>query len=101
MKCKSIWEVNTREALTAKRCTMVITNQEVKDDVVTSTNHVTIVEDTKEEPLVEDNVEDAPPIFEEGIQATVDKLKEINTNITEDVLRIGPINGKFLKCYYA
>ena len=101
MKCKSIWEVNTREALTAKRHTMVITNQEVEDDVVTSTNHVTIVEDTKEEPSVEDNVKDAPPIFEEGIQATVDELKEINTDTTEEVLRIGPINGKFLKRYYA
>ena len=76
MKCKSIWEVNTREALTAKRRTMVITNQEVEDDVVTSTNHVTIVIDTKEEPRIEDNVEDAPPRFEEGIQATVDELKD-------------------------
>ena len=49
---------------------------------------------------VEDDVKDAPPIFEEGIQATVDELKEINTNTTEDVLRIGLINGKFLKHYY-
>ena len=32
-------------------------------------NHVTIVEDTKEEPPIKDNVEDAPHIFEEGIQA--------------------------------
>ena len=80
---------------------MVITNQEVEDDVVTSTNHVTIVIDTKEEPRIEDNVEDAPPRFEEGIQATVDELKETNTGTTEDVLRIGPINGKFLKRYYA
>ena len=56
---------------------MVTTNQEVKDDV-----------------------KDAPPIFEEGIQATVEELKEINTNTTEDGLRINPINGKFLKHYY-
>nr|POF09885.1 hypothetical protein CFP56_53432 [Quercus suber] len=59
---------------------MVITNQEVEDDVVTSMNHVTIVEDTKEEPPIEENVEDSPPIFEEGIQATVDELKEINNS---------------------
>ena len=52
MKCKSIWEVNTREVLTAKRRTMVITNQEVEDDVVTSTNHVTIVIDTKRSPVL-------------------------------------------------
>ena len=49
---------------------------------------------------VEDDVKDAPPIFEEGIQATVEELKEINTNTTEDGLRISPINGKFLKHYY-
>ena len=60
-------------------------------------NHVTIVEDTKEEPPIKDNVEDAPHIFEEGIQATINELKEINIDTTEDVLRIGLINGKFLK----
>ena len=78
MKRRTIWEVNIGEALTVKRCTMVTTNQEVEDDV-----------------------KDAPPIFEEDIQATVDELKEINTNTTKDVLRIGLINGKFLKHYYA
>ena len=78
MKRRTIWEVNTREALTVKRRTMVTTNQEV-----------------------EDHDKDAPPIFEEGIQATVDELKEINNDTTEDVLRTSPINGKFLKRYYA
>ena len=67
MKRKSIWEVNIREVLIVKRHTMVITNQEIEDDVVTSMDHVTIVEDTKEEPPIEDNVEDAPPTFEEGV----------------------------------
>ena len=101
MKCRTIWKVNTREALIAKRCTIVITNQEVEDDVVTSMNHVTIVEDTTEEPPIQDNVKDAPPIFEKGIQVTVDELKEINTDTTKDILRIGLINEKFLKHYYA
>ena len=78
MKCRTIWEVNTREVLTVKRRTMVTTNQEV-----------------------EEHVKDAPPIFEEGIQAIVDELKEINTDTTEDVLRTGPINNKSLKRYYA
>ena len=78
MKRRTIWEVNTREALTVKRRTMVTTNQEV-----------------------EDHVKDAPPIFEEGMQATVDELKEINTDTIEDVLRTGPINGRSLKRYYA
>ena len=71
MKRRTIWEVNTGEALTVKRHTMVATNQEVEDDV-----------------------KDAPPIFEEGIQATIDELKEINTDTTKDVLRIGLINNK-------
>ena len=48
----------------------------------------------------QDDVKDAPPIFEEGIQATVDELKEINTDATKDVLRISLINGEFLKHYY-
>ena len=49
---------------------------------------------------VEDDVKDAPPIFEEGIWAIVDELKEINTDTTKDILRIGIVNGKFLKHYY-
>ena len=49
---------------------------------------------------VEDDVKDAPPIFEEGIQVTVDELKEINTDATKVILRISLINGKFLKHYY-
>ena len=82
-----------------KRCIIVVKNQEVEDDVVTSMSKVTIIQDTKEEPLAEDDVEDAPPIFEESIQVIVDELKEINIGTTEDSLRIGPINNKFLKCY--
>ena len=78
MKHRTIWEVNTGEALTVKRRTMVTTNQEVGDDV-----------------------KDEPPIFEEGIQATIDELKEINIDTTKDILRIGLINDKFLKRYYA
>nr|POF15771.1 hypothetical protein CFP56_17978 [Quercus suber] len=101
MKRRSIWEVNTREALTAKKCTMVSPKLKVDDEVVALVNHITITEVIKEESPFEENVEDAPPIFEKGIQATVDELKEINTNTTEDVLRISLINGKFLKCYYA
>ena len=84
MKRRTIWEVNTGEALTIKRRTMVTTKQELEDEVVTSVNHITIIEDTKEEPPIEDDTEDAPPSFEEGIQATVDELKEVNIGITED-----------------
>ena len=56
--------MNTGEAL---RRTMVTTNQELEDEVFTSVNHITIIEDIKEEPPIEDNAEDAPPTFEEGV----------------------------------
>ena len=35
MRCRTIWEVNIGEALTVIRCTMVTTNQELEDEVVT------------------------------------------------------------------
>ena len=84
MKCKTIWEVNIGEALTAKRRTMVTINQELEDEAVTSVNHITIIEDTKEEPPIKDDTEDAPFSFEEGVRATVNELKEVNIGTTED-----------------
>ena len=84
MKCRSIWEVNTGEALTAKRHTMVSTKQKVEDEVVALVNHITITEVTKEESPIEDDVEDALPTFEKGIRATIDELKEVNIGIIED-----------------
>ena len=67
--------------MTAKRHTRVITNQNMEDDDVTSMNHVTIIEETKAESPIE---KDALPTFEEGAQATVDELKEINIGSAED-----------------
>ena len=80
---------------------MVTTNQKLEDEVITSVNHITIIEDTKEDSSIEDDTEDASPSFEEGVRAIVDELKEINTDTTKNVLRIGLINGRFLKHYYA
>nr|POF11015.1 hypothetical protein CFP56_13533 [Quercus suber] len=84
MKRRSIWEVNTGEALTAKKRTMVSIKQKVEDEIVALVNHITITEVTNEESPIEDDVEDAPPTFEEGVQATVDELKEVNIGTTED-----------------
>ena len=64
---RSIWEVNTGEALIMKKRTMVSIKQEVENKVFASVNHITITEDIKEEPPIEDNVEDAPLTFEEGV----------------------------------
>ena len=85
MKRRSIWEVNAGEALTAKKRTMVSIKQKVEDKVTASVNHITITEVRKEEPSIEDDVEDAPPIFEEGVRATIDELKEVNIGTTEDL----------------
>ena len=84
MKRITIWEVNTGKALTVKKCTMVTTNQELENEAITSVNHITIIEDTKEEPPIKDDTEDAPFSFEEGVRATVNELKEVNIGTTED-----------------
>lgn len=84
MKRKSIWKVNAGEALTEKKnYTMVSIKQEVEDEVAASVNHITITKETKEEFSIEDNAEDAPPTFE-GVQATINELKEVNNSTTED-----------------
>ena len=67
MNHRSIWKVNTREALIMKKLTMVSIKQEVEDKVFASVNPITITEDIKEEPPIEDNAEDAPPTFKEGV----------------------------------
>ena len=84
MKQQAILVIKSGETLTAKRHMRVITNQNMEDDDVTAVNHVTIIEETKEESSIEEDVEDAPPTFEEGVEATVDELKEINIGSTED-----------------
>ena len=56
----------------------------MEDEFVASVNHITIIEITKEESPIEDNAEDAPPTFEEGVWAIVDELKEVNIGTTED-----------------
>ena len=84
MKRQAIWVIKNGETLTAKRHTRVITNQNMEDDDVTAVNHVTIIEETKGESSIEEDAEDTPPTFEEGVQATVDELKEINIGSAED-----------------
>ena len=56
----------------------------MEDDDVTAVNHVTIIEETKEESSIEEDAKDALPTFDEGVQATVDELKEINIGSAED-----------------
>ena len=56
----------------------------MEDEVVASVNHITITEVTKEDSPIEDDAENAPPTFEEGIRAIVDELKEVNIDTIED-----------------
>ena len=84
MKRQAIWVIKNGETLTAKRHTRVITNQNMEDDDVTAVNHVTIIEETKGDSSIEEDAEDAPPTFGEGVQAIVDELKEINIGRVED-----------------
>ena len=48
------------------------TYNHLENEAVTLVNHITIIEDMKEEPPIKDDIEDAPLSFEEGVQATVD-----------------------------
>ena len=48
------------------------TYNHLENEAVTSVNHITIIEDMKEEPPIKDDIEDASLSFEEGVQATVD-----------------------------
>ena len=48
------------------------TYNHLENEAVTLVNHITIIEDMKEEPPTKDDIEDAPLSFEEGVQATVD-----------------------------
>ena len=54
-----------------------------KDEASCSSYHITISEETKSDQTV-DEVEDAPPALEDGGQATIDELKEINLGTKDD-----------------
>lgn len=51
-----------------------------ENEEIVATHHINIVE----EGAFEENAEDVPSELEEGIKATMDKLKEVNLNVMED-----------------
>lgn len=55
-------------------------SKEDDEKSVVSYNHITAIDGD----LVEKNAEDTPPQLEEGVQATVDELKEINLGTEEE-----------------
>ena len=89
MKRQSKWVVTTSEALKAKKHTIVMTKQtsfpeeeNLEEIEIFSSNHVSVNEvDAKSQ---EEDAEEASSSFEEGNQATIDELKEVNIGTDED-----------------
>ncbi|XP_071928028.1 uncharacterized protein [Coffea arabica] len=75
--------INCGTELNVREHTVVCTrSKEDDEESVVLYNYITIVD--SDSPREEEDAEDAPPEFEEGIKATVDDLKEINLGNSED-----------------
>ena len=89
MRRQSKWVVTTGETLKAKKHTIVMTKQtsfpeeeNLEEIEIFSSNHVSVNEvDAKSQ---EEDAEEASSSFEEGNQATIDELKEVNIGTDED-----------------
>ena len=89
MKRNSTLDINTKGSLKVKRRTIVHTSQSLihneQIEEVSSSFHITIKEDTlSDAEATNEEVDEAPPALEDGVQATVDELKEINLGTTEE-----------------
>ncbi|CAL2228165.1 unnamed protein product [Prunus armeniaca] len=91
MKRHSTLDVTSGDQLKVKRRTIIqtwkaLSQRNESDDEeaeILAVHHVTIKELDEEEPF-EDEVHDAPTALEDGRQATVDELKELNLGTNED-----------------
>lgn len=88
MKRKSILSITTDGSLKVRKRTIVFTNQhlgETKEDPeeASASYHIT-VEDNLCHDEMDDDVQEAPPQLEDGVQSTVDELKEINLGTLEN-----------------
>uniref|UniRef100_A0A7N2N597 RNA-directed DNA polymerase n=1 Tax=Quercus lobata TaxID=97700 RepID=A0A7N2N597_QUELO len=89
MKRNFTLEINTQGSLKVKRRTIVHTSQSPVHDEeieeVSSSFHITIEESTlSDAEATNEEVDEAPPALEDGGQATVDELKEINLGTVEE-----------------
>ena len=89
MKRNSTLEINNEGSLKVKRRTIVHTSQSLvhKEQIeeVSSSFHIIVEEDTlSDAEATNEEVDKAPPALEDGVQATVDELKEINLGTTEE-----------------
>ena len=88
MKCNSTLDINTERSLKVKRRTIVHTSQSLvhneKIEEESFSFHIIVEEDTLlNAKVTNEEVDEAPLALEDGIQATVDELKEINLGTTE------------------
>ena len=89
MKRNSTLDISTEGSLKVKRRTIVHTSQSLvhKEQIeeVSSSFHITVEEDTlSDAEATNEEVDEAPPALEDGVQATIDELKEINLGTTEE-----------------
>ena len=89
MKCNSTLDINNEGSLKVKRRMIVHTSQSLvhkeQIDEVSSLFHIIVEEDTlSDAEATNEEVDKAPPALEDGVQATVDELKEINLGTIEE-----------------
>ena len=89
MKRNSTLDINTKGSLKVKRRTIVHTSQSLlhneQIEEVSSSFHITVKEDTlSDAEATNEEVDEAPPALEDGVQATIDELKDINLGTTEE-----------------
>ena len=89
MKRNYTLDISTEGSLKVKRRTIVHISQSLihneRIEEVSSLFHITVEEDTLSDvEATNEEVDEAPPALEDGVQATVDELKEINLGTTEE-----------------
>ena len=89
MKRNSTLDISTEGSLKVKRRTIVHTSQSLvhneQIEEVSFLFHITVEEDTLSDVEATNvEVDEAPSALEDGVQATVDELKEINLGTTEE-----------------
>ena len=89
MKHKYTLDISTEGSLKVKRRTIIHTSQSLvhneQIEEVSSSFHITVEEDTLlDAKATNEEVDEAPPALEDGVQATVDELKEINLGTTKE-----------------
>ena len=89
MKRNSTLDISTEGSLKVKRRMIVHTSQSLAHneqiEKVSSSFHITVEEDTLSDvETTNEKVDEAPLALEDGVQAIVNELKEINLGTTEE-----------------